>query len=87
LMGRVDDLIDHLNDHSKGSDFGCSSKDHDCVVGLWVESSFPPRMGFTVSVKQNGTLLKPRDFLEQVLQCPPDLARKFSIVKEKVSFC
>jgi radical SAM-linked protein len=86
LMGRVDDLIDHLNDHSKGNDFCCSSKDHDRVVDLWVESSHPPRMGFTLSVNQNGVLLKPRDFLEQVLQCPPDLARKFLLIKETVSF-
>jgi radical SAM-linked protein len=86
LMGRVNDLINHLSDHYKGNDFYCSSKDHERIVDLWVESDQPPRLGFTVSVNQNGALLKPRDFLEQILQCPPDLARKFLIVKETVSF-
>jgi radical SAM-linked protein len=86
LMGRAKDLINHLSDHYKGNDFYCSSKDHERIVDLWVEADQPPRFGFTVSVNQNGALLKPRDFLEQVLQCPPDLARKFLIVKETVSF-
>jgi radical SAM-linked protein len=86
LMGRVNDLINHLSDHYKGNDFYCSSKDHERIVDLWVEGDQPPRLGFTVSVNQNGALLKPKDFLEQVLQCPPDLARKFLIVKETVSF-
>jgi radical SAM family uncharacterized protein/radical SAM-linked protein len=86
LMGRVNDLINHLSDHYKGNDFYCSSKDHERIVDLWVESDQPPRLGFTVSVNQNGALLKPKDFFEQVLQCPPDLAKKFLIVKEAVSF-
>jgi radical SAM family uncharacterized protein/radical SAM-linked protein len=86
LMGRVNDLINHLSDHYKGNDFYCSSKDHERIVDLWVEGDEPPRLCFTVSVNQNGALLKPKDFFEQVLQCPPDLARKFLIVKETVSF-
>ncbi len=86
LLGRVNDLINHLSDHYKGSDFYCSSKDHERIVDLWVESDHPLRLGFTVSVNQNGALLKPKDFFEQVLQCPPDLAKKFLIVKEAVSF-
>jgi radical SAM-linked protein len=86
LMGRVNDLIDHLSDHYKGNDFYCSSKDHERIVDLWVETDEPPRLGFTVSVNQNSALLKPKEFLEQILQCPSDLAKKFLMVKETVSF-
>ncbi len=61
-MGRVNDLINHLSDHYKGNDFYCSSKDHERIVDLWVEADQPPRLGFTVSVNQNGALLKPKRF-------------------------
>jgi hypothetical protein len=30
--------------------------------------------------------LKPRHFLENVLHCPPDLAKIFSLSKESMSF-
>lgn len=87
LFGRINDLINHLADHYKGNDFWCSSKDHDRIVDLWIEDDNPVRFGFTVSVNpETGAMPKPRDFLEQVLACPPELAAKCSILKEAVSF-
>jgi radical SAM family uncharacterized protein/radical SAM-linked protein len=87
LLGRANDLINHLCDHRKGNDFWCSSKDHERIVDLWITDENPIEIGFTVSVNPDtGALMKPKDFLEQVLICPSDLARKFRIVKESVSF-
>lgn len=87
LQGRVNDLINHLADHYKGNDFYCSSEDHERIVDLWVESDSPLQIGFTVSVNpDSGALLKPKDFFEQVLSCPPELAKKFSVVKESVKY-
>lgn len=87
LLGRVNDLINHLCDHRKGNDFWCSSKDHERIVDLWIRDENPIEIGFTVSVNPDtGALMKPKDFLEQVLICPSDLARKFRINKEAVSF-
>ncbi|MEW5976601.1 MAG: TIGR03960 family B12-binding radical SAM protein [Acidobacteriota bacterium] len=87
LQGRVADLINHLADHNKGNDFWCSSPDHERIVDLAVQSQNPFEMAFTVSVNpETGVLLRPKDFLEQVLGCPPDLARKFHLTKESVAF-
>jgi len=87
LLGRINDLINHLADHYKGNDFWCSSKDHERIVDLWIESDSPVRFGFTVSVNpETGNLLKPKDFLEQVLACPSELASRCSILKESVHF-
>ena len=87
LLGRANDLINHLCDHRKGNDFWCSSKDHERIVDLWIRDENPIEIGFTVSLNPDtGALMKPKDFLEQVLICPSDLARKFRIVKESVSF-
>jgi radical SAM family uncharacterized protein/radical SAM-linked protein len=36
LLGRANDLINHLCDHRKGNDFWCGSKDHERIVDLWV---------------------------------------------------
>ena len=84
---RCNDLINHLCDHYKGNDFWCSSKDHDRIVDLWIKNEDPLEIDFTLSVNPDtGALMKPRDFLEQVLLCPPELARKFLIAKESVSF-
>ena len=87
LMGRINDLINHLSDHDKGNDFWCSSKDHEQIVNLCVENDAPLKFAFTVSVNpETGGLLKPRDFLEHVLHCPPDLSKKFLLRKESMSF-
>jgi radical SAM-linked protein len=87
LLGRVYDLINHLSDHYKGNDFWCSSKDHERIVDLWVVSENPVEIGFELSMNpETGLLLKPKDFLEQVLSCPPELAKKFLVAKESVSF-
>ncbi len=87
LTGRVNDLINHLADHYKGNDFWCNSPDHERIVDLWVQNESPFEIGFTLSLNpETGTLLKPRDFLQQVLECPPDLTKKFRIAKETVSF-
>jgi radical SAM-linked protein len=87
FFGRVSDLINHLADHYKGNDFYCNSKDHERIVDLWVESHNPLHFGFTLSMNPDtGALLKPRDFLEQTLSCPPELTKKFAIVKDSVSF-
>ncbi|PYV85339.1 MAG: TIGR03960 family B12-binding radical SAM protein [Acidobacteria bacterium] len=87
LLGHANDLINHLCDHYKGNDFWCSSKDHDRIVDLWIKNEDPLEIDFTLSVNPDtGALMKPRDFLEQVLLCPPELARKFLIAKESVSF-
>jgi hypothetical protein len=87
LLGRIYDLINHLSDHYKGNDFWCSSKDHERIVDLWVVSENPVEIVFELSVNPDtGLLLKPKDFLEQVLSCPPELAKKFLVAKESVSF-
>ena len=87
LLGRANDLINHLCDHYKGNDFWCSSRDHERIVDLWIQSERPLEIGFTLSVNpDSGALMKPRDFLEQVLLCPPDLAKKCLIAKESVHF-
>jgi radical SAM family uncharacterized protein/radical SAM-linked protein len=87
LLGRANDLINHLCDHRKGNDFWCSSKDHERIVDLWIRNEDPIEIGFAVSVNPDtGALLKPKDFLEQVLSCPSELARKFRVIKESVSF-
>ncbi len=87
LLSRLNDLINHLSDHSKGNDFWCSSKDHEQIINLCVENDERPKFVFTVSVKpETGGLLKPRDFLEHVLHCPSDISKKFSISKEFMSF-
>jgi radical SAM-linked protein len=87
ILGRVNDLINHLSDHYKGNDFYCNSKDHERIVDLWVENNGILTLGFTVSVNpDNGALLKPREFLEQSLGCSSELARKFVITKEAVNF-
>jgi len=87
LLGRANDLINHLCDHRKGNDFWCSSKDHERIVDLWIKNEDLIEIGFAVSADpDSGALLKPKDFLEQVLGCPPELARKFKVVKESVSF-
>jgi len=87
VLGRANDLINHLCDHRRGNDFWCSSKDHERIVDLWTRSEELLEIGFTVSVNPDtGALLKPKDFLEQVLGCPPELARKFHVIKESVSF-
>jgi radical SAM-linked protein len=87
LLGHINDLMNHLADHYKGNDFYCASKDHERIVDLWVESDDPLQLGFTLSVNpESGALFKPKDFLEQVLCCPSELAKKFSITKEAVAF-
>jgi radical SAM-linked protein len=87
LVGRVNDLINHLADHYKGNDFYCSSKDHECILDLRIESDSPLSLRFTLSINPDtGALLKPKEFLEQTLSCSPDFAKTFSIVKESVSF-
>jgi radical SAM family uncharacterized protein/radical SAM-linked protein len=87
VLGRANDLINHLCDHRRGNDFWCSSKDHERIVDLWTRSEDLIEIGFTVSVNPDtGALLKPKDLLEQVLGCPPELARKFHVIKESVSF-
>jgi radical SAM-linked protein len=87
IVGRVNDLINHLADHRKGNDFWCSSKAHDLISDLSVLSESPLQIGFTVSVNpESGAMLKPRDFLEHVLACPPEVVRKFVIAKDAVSF-
>jgi radical SAM family uncharacterized protein/radical SAM-linked protein len=87
LLGRANDLINHLCDHRKGNDFWCSSKDHERIMDLWIKNEHLIEIGFAVSADpDSGALLKPKDFLEQVLGCPPELARKFRVVKASVSF-
>ena len=87
LLGRINDLINHLADHYRGNDFYCNSKDHDRIVDLWVESHNPLYFGFTLSMNPDaGALLKPKDFLEQTLSCPSELVKKFAIVKDSLSF-
>jgi radical SAM family uncharacterized protein/radical SAM-linked protein len=87
LLGRVNDLINHLADHYKGNDFYCNSKDHERIVDLWVENDNPLHIGFTLSMNPDtGALLKPKDFLEQTLSCPTELAKKFAVVKDSVTF-
>ena len=87
LLGRANDLINHLCDHRKGNDFWCSSKDHERIMDLWIKNEDLIEIGFAVSADpDSGALLKPKDFLAQVLGCPPELARKFRVVKESVSF-
>ena len=87
LLGHANDLINHLCDHYKGNDFWCSSPDHERIVDLWIQSERPLEISFTLSVNpDSGALMKARDFLEQVLLCPPDLAKRFLIAKESVSF-
>jgi len=87
LVGRVNDLVDHLADHRKGNDFWCSSKEHSLISDVTLIGDEPLEITFSLSVNPDtGVLFKPREFLEQTLSCPPDLARRFLVSKTDVRF-
>jgi radical SAM-linked protein len=87
LVGRINDLVDHLADHRKGNDFWCSSKEHNLISDLTLMGEEPLEIAFSLSINPDtGVLPKPREFLEQTLNCPSDLARRFLISKTDVRF-
>jgi radical SAM family uncharacterized protein/radical SAM-linked protein len=87
LTGRVNDLATHLADHRRGNDFGCHSKEHDLISGLVLIREKPFEIAFSLSVNpETGTLLKPRDFLQQILNCSPNLANEFLFTKTDTRF-
>ncbi len=87
LVGRVNDLVNHLADHRKGNDFWCSSREHDFISDLTLVREDPFEITFSLSIDpDSGNLPKPRDFLEQTLHCPPELVRRFLVSKEEVRF-
>jgi radical SAM family uncharacterized protein/radical SAM-linked protein len=87
LVGRVNDMVNHLAEHRKGTDLGCNSKEHDLISNLVLVRKRPFEIAFSFSVNPGtGVLPKPREFLEQMLNCPRNLSKKFQVSKTDMRF-
>jgi hypothetical protein len=87
LTGRIYDLISHLADHARGNAFYCNTPEHERIADLRVICEEPLALSFTLSLNpETGSMMKAKNFLGDVLDCPETLLSRFRLSKESVSF-